>query len=48
MQQYPTDIVFMGIGENSHLAFNDPGVAEFNDTKLVKVVELEEACKTIP
>ena len=35
----------MGIGENGHLAFNDPPVADFNDQKAVKVVELEEACR---
>ncbi len=35
----------MGIGENTHLAFNDPHVADFNDPALVKVVDLDEACK---
>jgi glucosamine-6-phosphate deaminase len=35
----------MGIGENAHLAFNDPHVANFNDPALVKVVDLDEACK---
>ena len=40
-----TDIVVMGIGENGHIAFNDPGVAEFNDEKTVKVVELDEVCR---
>jgi len=45
LQQYPTDIVCMGIGENGHLAFNDPPVADFNDLKMVKQVELEEACR---
>lgn len=41
----PVDITFMGIGENAHLAFNDPHVALFNDSKLVKIVDLDEACK---
>jgi glucosamine-6-phosphate deaminase len=41
----PTDIVCMGIGENTHLAFNDPHVADFSDTKLVKVVDLDEECR---
>ena len=41
----PTDIVVMGIGENGHIAFNDPGVAEFNDKKVVKVVKLDEVCR---
>lgn len=39
--QYPTDITCMGIGENTHLAFNDPFEADFNESKLVKVVELQ-------
>ncbi len=36
------DIVIMGIGENGHIAFNDPPVANFVDKKLVKVVELDQ------
>ncbi len=35
----------LGIGENGHIAFNDPGVADFNDPLDVKVVELDGACK---
>jgi glucosamine-6-phosphate deaminase len=45
LQHYPTDIVCMGIGENGHLAFNDPPVADFNDPALVKRVELEDRCR---
>jgi glucosamine-6-phosphate deaminase len=45
LAQYPTDIVCLGIGENGHLAFNDPPVADFNDPKTVKQVELDEACR---
>ncbi len=41
----PTDIVVLGIGENTHLAFNDPHVAMFEDPELVKEVELDEACR---
>ena len=41
----PTDIVVMGIGENGHIAFNDPWVADFNDKEVVKVVELDEVCR---
>lgn len=41
----PTDIVVMGIGENGHIAFNDPPVADFNDTKAVKPVALDEVCR---
>jgi glucosamine-6-phosphate deaminase len=42
---YPTDIVCMGIGENGHIAFNDPPVADFNDPEVVKVVELDDMCR---
>ncbi|MFC5452164.1 glucosamine-6-phosphate deaminase [Paenibacillus aestuarii] len=41
----PIDIVCLGIGENGHIAFNDPPVADFNDTSLVKSVELEQSCR---
>ncbi len=43
--QYPPDIICMGIGENGHLAFNDPHVADFNDPYLVKMVKLDAACR---
>ena len=45
LEQYPTDIVCLGIGENCHLAFNDPPVADFNDPKFVKIVELDLASR---
>ena len=45
LENNPVDIVCLGIGENGHIAFNDPPVADFNDSKLVKVVELEWACR---
>ncbi len=41
----PTDIVIMGIGENGHIAFNDPPVADFNDSRWVKPVKLDEICR---
>ena len=41
----PTDIVVMGIGENGHIAFNDPWVAKFDDEQVVKVVDLDEVCR---
>ena len=43
--KYPTDIVCLGIGENTHLAFNNPHVADFNDQQIVKIVDLDEACR---
>ena len=30
----------MGIGENGHIAFNDPHVANFTDNKIIKMVDL--------
>ena len=39
------DIACIGIGENGHIAFNDPPVADFNDAQLVKEVELDERCR---
>ena len=39
------DLACIGIGENGHVAFNDPPVADFNDPVLVKIVELDEACR---
>lgn len=45
LKEYPTDIVVMGIGENGHIAFNDPPVADFEDPKAVKPVELDEICR---
>ncbi len=45
LAEHPTDIVCMGIGENGHIAFNDPHVADFNDPKAVKVVDLDDTCR---
>ena len=45
LRKYPIDMIFLGIGENGHLAFNDPAVADFNDPKMVKIVELDDVCR---
>ena len=45
LNEAPIDIVFMGIGENGHIAFNDPPVADFNDPCTVKRVALDETCR---
>jgi len=39
------DIVCLGIGENGHIAFNDPPVANFQDTEIIKPVQLDKACR---
>jgi glucosamine-6-phosphate deaminase len=41
----PIDLAFVGIGENGHIAFNDPPVADFFDPNVVKPVTLDEACR---
>ena len=46
LRQYPADVVCMGIGENGHIAFNDPGVADFADPAAVKRAKLDEVCRT--
>ena len=38
-------LCLLGVGENGHLAFNDPPVADFSDPLDAKVVDLDEACK---
>jgi glucosamine-6-phosphate deaminase len=41
----PIDLCCLGIGVNGHIAFNDPPVADFNDSSMVKIVKLDEACR---
>jgi len=45
LEEFPPDLVLLGVGENGHLAFNDPEVADFKDPKSVKIVELDEVCR---
>lgn len=45
IEKAPIDIVCLGIGENGHIAFNDPPIADFNDPKTLKTVELDQACR---
>jgi glucosamine-6-phosphate deaminase len=40
----PVDIAFVGIGENGHLAFNDPP-ADFEANEPYLIVKLDEACR---
>ena len=39
------ELCLLGIGENGHLAFNDPGEADFDDPKEMKVVSLDSVCR---
>ena len=45
LTENPTDIIFMGVGENGHIAFNDPHVAFFDDPLGVKIVDLDQKCR---
>ncbi len=45
LRKHPIDVACIGIGENGHIAFNDPPVADFDDPRLVKVVQLDAACR---
>lgn len=45
LQQHPVDLVLLGIGENGHIAFNDPHVADFDDPHTVKCVDLDDVCR---
>ncbi len=44
LERHPIDVAFIGIGENGHLAFNDPP-ADFQTEQPYLVVELDEACR---
>jgi glucosamine-6-phosphate deaminase len=44
ISQHPIDVAFIGIGENEHLAFNDPP-ADFETEAPYLVVKLDEACR---
>lgn len=44
IQNHPIDVAFVGIGENGHLAFNDPP-ADFETEKPYLVVNLDHACR---
>jgi glucosamine-6-phosphate deaminase len=44
IDQHPIDVAFVGIGENGHLAFNDPP-ADFETEKPYLIVHLDHACR---
>ena len=45
LAEAPVDLACCGIGENGHLAFNDPPVADFKDPRLVRIVEMDAVCR---
>lgn len=44
LREQRIDLLLCGIGENAHLAFNDPP-ADFETKDVYKIVELDEACR---
>lgn len=45
LREYQTDACFMGVGENGHIAFNDPPVADLFDPEVAKPVALDLKCR---
>jgi glucosamine-6-phosphate deaminase len=45
LRAQPIDLCCLGVGENGHIAFNDPPVAQFDDPHSVKLVKLDQACR---
>lgn len=45
LREKPIDVVFLGVGENGHIAFNDPIMADLKDPETVKIVELDDVCR---
>lgn len=45
LDEAPTDVCFIGFGENGHIAFNDPHEARFDDQLAVKIVTLDDRCR---
>ncbi|MEW6306586.1 MAG: glucosamine-6-phosphate deaminase [Verrucomicrobiota bacterium] len=45
LRAQPIDLCCLGVGDNGHLAFNDPPVANFHDSLLVKIIALDLVCR---
>lgn len=45
LREAPLDLVCMGIGENGHIAFNEPHRADFQDSRWVRTIELDDASR---
>jgi glucosamine-6-phosphate deaminase len=45
LRVHPADLCVLGVGENGHLAFNDPPFADFKDSCWVKIVKLDDASR---
>jgi glucosamine-6-phosphate deaminase len=45
LNEAPIDLAFGGFGENGHIAFNDPNVADFEDPLTIKRITMDEASR---
>jgi len=45
LRAQPIDLCCLGVGENGHLAFNDPPIANFEDKRAVTIGKLDDACR---
>ncbi len=45
LRERPIDLVLLGFGENGHIAFNEPEVADFDDPRTVMSIELDETSR---
>jgi len=45
LRESPIDLCCLGVGENGHVAFNDPDVADFEEEQWVKLVKLDDRCR---
>lgn len=45
LKEAAPQICLLGIGENGHLAFNDPHEADFDDPEVIRIVQLDTACR---
>ena len=45
LAEHPPALAALGIGENGHLAFIDPGECDFDDPREVRIVDLDDACR---
>jgi glucosamine-6-phosphate deaminase len=45
LREHPPQLCLLGIGENGHVAFNDPGKADFDDPEPVRIVKLDGVCR---
>jgi len=45
LTEKPVDLIVLGVGENGHIAFNEPHEADFNDPKVMKIMTLDEKCR---